>query len=69
MAKPTLYGEPASAAIRVRVTPTQRRDLERVARANHTDLAGVIREAVNEYATDCGARRPFVVHNDKPPSE
>jgi hypothetical protein len=63
MARPAIFGEPASEAIRVRVTPRQRRDLEQVARANHTDVAGVIRDAVNEYVADYGAKRPFVVQN------
>lgn len=69
MARPAIFGEPASETIRVRVTPGQRADLERVAAANHTDVASVIREAVNEYAADFGAARPFAVQNEKPVSQ
>lgn len=52
MARPARFGEPATDAIRVRVTPDQRRDLERVAQENRTNMAGVIREAVNTYVAD-----------------
>jgi hypothetical protein len=52
MARPARFGEPATDAIRVRVTPGQRLALEQVARDNQTDLAGVIREAVNTFVAD-----------------
>lgn len=41
------------------MTPSQRRDLERVAVENQTDVAGVIREAVNEYVSDYRERKVF----------
>lgn len=63
MSRPAMFGEPATDAIRVRVTPQQRRDLERVAQENRTDLAGVIRDAVNTYVADYSERKPFVVQN------
>lgn len=66
MSRPALFGEPATDAIRVRVTPAQRRDLERVARENHTDVAGVIREAVNEYVADYRDSSVFVVQKEPP---
>lgn len=59
MARPPLFGEPATDAIRIRVTPQQRRDLEHVARDNRTDVADVIREAVNEYVSDYRDRPVF----------
>jgi hypothetical protein len=52
MARPSRGNEPATAAIRVRVTPNERREIEQVARDNRTDLAGLIREAVDEYVAD-----------------
>jgi hypothetical protein len=52
MARPTEFDEPATATIRCRLTPTQRRDLEQVAIENDTDLSGVVREAINSYVND-----------------
>jgi predicted DNA-binding protein len=52
MARPALFGKPATDAIRVRVTREQRRDLEQVARENSTNVAGLIREAVNTFVED-----------------
>ena len=52
MARPRRFNEPASKAIRVRVTPQQRIELEQVARENQTDVSGVIRDAVNDYVAD-----------------
>jgi hypothetical protein len=46
------FDEPASAAIRIRVTSAQRQALERVARDNNMDVTSVIREAVNEWVAD-----------------
>lgn len=51
--------EAASANIHLRVTPAQRLDLRRVAEDNHTHLAGVLREAINEYVADYRDRRVF----------
>ena len=52
MARPAMFGQPASDAIRVRITRSQRRELEQVARENSSNIAAVIREAVNEYVAD-----------------
>lgn len=52
MARPPTFGTPATAAIRIRVTPAQRQTLEAVAHDNHTTVAGVIRDAVNGYVAD-----------------
>ena len=54
-----LFDVPASARISVNVTPAQRLELRRVASDNRTGVAGIIREAVNEYVADYGERRPF----------
>ena len=51
---------PATERIQVRVTPAQRLELQRVASDNGTGVAGIIREAVNEYVSDYGGRLPFV---------
>jgi hypothetical protein len=54
-----LYDVPASARISVSVTPAQRLELRRVASDNRSGIAGVIREAVNEYVADYSERKPF----------
>ena len=59
MARPSLFGEAATEMIRVRVTRSQRRDLEQVARENRADLSGVIRDAVNTYVADYRERPVF----------
>lgn len=59
MARPARFGEPATEAIRVRVTREQRRELRRVARENRTDVTGVIRDAVNTYVADYRERPVF----------
>jgi hypothetical protein len=53
--------DPATTAIRVRVTDAQRLDLRRVAAENRTNISGVIRQAVNEYVSDYRSRLVFVV--------
>jgi uncharacterized protein (DUF1778 family) len=45
--------------IHIRTTEDERRDLEQVARDNHTDLSGFIREAVNEAVADYRERPTF----------
>lgn len=59
MARPSLFGDPATDVIRVRVTPEQRVALERVAEQNHTNIAGVIRDAVNTFVADYGESSVF----------
>jgi len=54
-----LFDVPASQRIYVNVTPAQRLELRRVASVSQTGVAGVIREAVNEYVADFNERRPF----------
>lgn len=58
--RPPIADVPATARIEFRVTPAQRLELRRVASDNRTGVAGIIREAVNEYVADYGDRRPFV---------
>jgi hypothetical protein len=57
--RPSLYDEPVSQRIYVKVTPAQRLELRRVANDNGTGVSGLIREAVNEFCGDYGERRPF----------
>lgn len=57
--RPPLNDVPATTRIMVRVTPAQRLELRRVATDNRTGVSGIIREAVNEYVSDYGDRRPF----------
>lgn len=67
MSRPATFGTPATDAIRVRVTPEQKRELKQLAKENQTNIASVIREAVNAYAADCRDRPPgFVVQNSRP---
>lgn len=58
MSRPARAETAATETIRVRVTPAERRDLEQVARLHHTDVSGVIREAVNEYVADAREAEP-----------
>jgi hypothetical protein len=60
--RPRLFDEPASHRITVNVTSAQRLEIRRIASDNRTGMAGVLREAVNEYAADYGERRPFRKH-------
>jgi hypothetical protein len=57
--RPPLYDVPASARIAFAVTPAQRLELRRVASENGTGVSGILREAVNEFVSDYGERRPF----------
>jgi len=57
--RPPLFEVAASDRIYVNVTPAQRLELRRVASDNGTGIAGIIREAVNEYVADYGERKPF----------
>jgi hypothetical protein len=59
MARPALFGVKASGSISVRVTQAQRVALERVARQNGMSLTSVIRDAVNEFVSDCRDETPF----------
>jgi len=58
--RPPIYETAASTRVWVRMTPAQRLTLRRVATDTGTGMAGIIREAVNEYCSDSGERRPFV---------
>lgn len=58
--RPPIADVPATERIEVRVTPAQRLELRRVATENGTGMAGIIREAVNEYVADYTDRQPFV---------
>ncbi len=57
--RPARFGVPANQQLRIRVTEDQREALARVARENGTNLADVIREAVNEFVADYCDARPF----------
>lgn len=59
MAGKPYYDQPATVRVVVRLTPVQRKDLERVAAENNTSLAGVIREAVNDYVADYRETKVF----------
>lgn len=61
------FDEPATTVISVRVTLTQRRDLQQVARENQTCLSGVIREAVDEYVSDYRDDHPVFGKRSTPP--
>ena len=50
--RPRLDVDALTVRVSLRVTPAQRRDLRRVACLNHTDVAGVLRDAVNDYVAD-----------------
>ena len=52
MARKPRAEEAASQVIRVRITTTERRDLEHVAKENGTSLTDVIRLAVNTFVAD-----------------
>jgi hypothetical protein len=58
--RPPLFDEPATHQISVKVTAAQRLELRRVASHNGSGVAGIIREAVNEYVADYGERKPFL---------
>jgi hypothetical protein len=58
--RPPIADEPSTARIEFRVTPAQRLEIRRVASDNRTGVAGLIREAVNEYVSDYGEKRLFV---------
>jgi hypothetical protein len=57
--RPPIADVSATTRISVRVTPAQRLELRRVASDNQTGMAGIIREAVNEFVGDYGDRRIF----------
>ena len=59
MSRHTDYDEPATSVLRIRVTPTQQRELEVVARENQTTISAMIRDAVNEYVADYREDVPF----------
>lgn len=55
-----LFGEAATASVRIRLTPGQRADLDQMAADNHVTASDVIREALNEFVSDY-RDKPFVV--------
>lgn len=57
--KPRVIGERAEIVLKLRLTPSEREALGAVARENNQSIAGVVREAVNEFVEDYGERRPF----------
>ena len=59
MPRPPRGDEPAVVAISVRVTESQRCDLEQVARDNRSNVSDVIRDAVHSYVADYRDARVF----------
>lgn len=59
MPRPPRSGEAATVLTVIRMTPTERRDLETVARENRTTIGGVLRDAANEYVADYRERPVF----------
>jgi hypothetical protein len=57
--RPPLADVPSTARVELRVTPAQRLELRRVASENQTGIAGLLREAVNEFVADYHERRVF----------
>jgi hypothetical protein len=57
--RPRLADVPASTSFRVRCTPAQRLELQRVASENGQRLSTVVRNAVDEYCGDYRDRRVF----------
>ena len=58
--RPPIADVPSTARVEIRMTPAQRLELRRVASDNGTGVAGIIREAVNEFVADYGERPPFI---------
>lgn len=56
--RPLLADTALTVWVGLRVTLAQRLDLKHVAAQNGTDVTGVIREAVNEYVSDCRSVQP-----------
>ena len=50
---------PATASFRMRLSPAERQELERVAADEGRALTAVVRDAVNEYVADYSERRVF----------
>lgn len=57
--RPPIADVPSTARIELRMTPAQRLELRRVASDHRTGMAGILREAVNEFVADYGERRLF----------
>jgi hypothetical protein len=57
--RPPIADTSATERVSLRVTPAQRLELRRVASENRTGVAGILREAVNEYVADYHERRLF----------
>ena len=59
MGRPPTRGAVARAVFHVRITASERRDLDDVARENCVTVSEVLREAVNEYVADYRDRAVF----------
>lgn len=57
--RPPISGSKATERIEFVVTPEQRDDLQEVADGEGKKLAGLIRDAVDEYVSDFRERRVF----------
>jgi hypothetical protein len=58
--RPPIADVPSTVRVEFRVTPAQHLELRRVAMNNRSGMAGIIREAVNEFVADYGGQRPFI---------
>ena len=65
MGRPPIFDTAACQSVTVRLTPAQRLALERAARDNRTNVAGVVREAVNEFVSDYGEPAIFPVRRGR----
>jgi hypothetical protein len=57
--RPPRFGTAATIDLHVRITLERKRELEAVARDMHTDVASVIRRAVDVFALDSSDRPVF----------
>ena len=66
MANHRKFDTPTTVILRIRVTSAQRRDLEEVARDNHTTISGALREAADEYVADYRDNHPIFGRTRQP---
>lgn len=59
------FGTPATCKTSMRLTESQRRDLEEVARENGVSVSDVLRDAVDDYVADYRERLVFSNASDE----
>lgn len=59
MARPRKVGETATCRFWLRLTPSQRAGLHRVAQENRSTVAAVVKEAIDEFVADYAERQLF----------